>query len=373
MKSKLKLILMVGFFIRFILLFIDQYVTNLPQSGQDSVRFQLIAIDMMTSNDYQFIDIINNGAFFFPFFGSILYSFFGISPFLWGFILLLLGLGVIYNVHRAVFIISNDYKLANKAAWIAALFPNLAVLSVVILRECPIHYFISLAILFLVKYIKYHKAYYVIGFIIATVFASLFHSGLIVVFLGFVLYNTVFNKRTKFILKFFILILSVTVLYYMNTTGFGLGKIGGSFDAAFDIAFDGGIGLNESGGSNYPDWMNLKGTPVDFLIIPIRFIAFLFAPFIPFLVRSFNHLIGVVDGLFYFILCYYLFKNRKIIVKNEMSKAVSIVLLTSAFALSFGASNFGTNIRHRTKILPILLMIPLMNKKERTYKIRSIK
>ena len=100
-------------------------------------------------------------------------------------------------------------------------------------------------------------------------------------------------------------------------------------------------------------------------IVPIRLIAFFFAPLIPFMVKTSHHLIGLLDALIFIYLFVAIFKNRIAFKKNEIVKSVFVIVLFLSIPFSLGVSNFGTNIRHRAKILPVILMIPIYNKKER--------
>src|SRR5690606_10225934 len=97
----------------------------------------------------------------------------------------------------------------------------------------------------------------------------------------------------------------------------------------------------------------------------IRVIAFWFTPFIPFLARNGSHLIGVFDGILYFWLVRNIYVNRKLFFKVEITKAIITIFLFFSLAFSFGAYNFETNIRHRAKVIPALLILPIITTKQR--------
>ncbi len=366
MKNKITTIVVVAFLFRFILLLIDNFWFNLPQSGADSVRFDRTAYDMSLSSTISVLDVITSGAKFHVWLGSLLYSVFGRVPFIWGFIMVLFGTGTVYNIHRGAYLVSENYQLANRSAWIAALFPNFAVLSAIILREAPIYFFVSLALVYFIRYIKFNSFPSILKFFVFGIIGSAFHSAVFALFIGFIFYNVVLNRKSHFMLKVLAIGLSIGALYLINQTGIGLSKFGGSLEGALDGLAEGG-GIAEHGNTNYPSWLHLTGSPLDIVLYPIRIVAFLFAPFIPFFAKSASHLIGVFDGILYFLIIRSIYLSRKILFKNEMSKAMIVVALSVIIAFSFGASNFGTNIRHRAKVLPILLFIPLLNKRERKY------
>lgn len=366
MKNKIITITIIAFIIRLILLIIDQFWFNLPQSGLDTVRFERQAYEMTVYGDWSFKDMIFSGAdFHILTSGYLIYSVFGRIPFLWGLLMVLMGTATVYNIHRGCYLITNNYKTANKSAWIAAFFPNFAVLSATLLREVPIHFFLSLSLVYLISYIKYKKIVSIIMFIIFGIIASIYHSGVFAIFLGFLFYAVVLNRNAKPIIKLFTVLISVLALYYINVTGIGLNKFGGSFEGALEGALEGGGGIYEDARTNYPSWLRLSGGITDIFLIPIRVISFLFTPFIPFLAKSGSHLIGVFDGILYFWLVRNIYINRKYFFKIETTKAIITIFLFFSLAFSFGASNFGTNIRHRAKVLPALLILPIITSKQR--------
>lgn len=366
-KSKIFVILFIAFIVRLLLLVYQYNVGNLPQAGADSVRFERIAYLISIGQlNRGFLDVISNGAHLHSYIGSMIYQTFGREPIIWSFLFIILGLFVIFNIHRTVLLISGKNKFANRAAWIACFFPNLAIFSVILLREIYVTFFISFAAYYFVKYLKYKSTSSLIFTIILSIIGALFHPAMFSFIIGIVVY-IVLNKKIGFVPKLFTLIVCIGFLYIINSTGIGLDKFGGSFENAVDVAMDGGVGINEQAGSNYASWLQLKGGVTDLLLLPIRMIAFLFAPLIPYFVRSGSHLIGLIDALIYLIIFYNIFKNRKIHFNNNYSKAFLTIILVVVLAFSFGASNFGTNIRHRAKVLPIILLVPFIKKREAKY------
>jgi hypothetical protein len=85
-------------------------------------------------------------------------------------------------------------------------------------------------------------------------------------------------------------------------------------------------------------------------------IYFLYSPF-PWDIKQIKHLVGLLDSLFYIYLSICIFTNLKYLLKNPQTNFLIILLLIYIFIYSFGVGNFGTGIRHRLKIIGILIAI----------------
>lgn len=367
MKNKLFQIVLVSFIIRFVLLLINNFWFILPQGGADAIRFEELAYFMSTlgiDTSLSFFQIISNGVTLHLWIGSTIYSLFGRSPMIWGLFMVMLGSATVYNIHRGVYLITDNFKLANRSGWIACFFPNFAVLSALLLREVPIHFLVSLAILYLIKYFKYHSPRSLILFVLFGFIGCLFHPGVFGLFFGFIFFQLFLNKKSNLIIKLSVSALCLAGLIVINQTGIGLGKFGGSFEAGLESIQDGTGELAEHAGANYPTWLHLSGNVFDVLLMPVRLIAFYFAPLIPFMVRTFSHLIGIIDVIFYMYLLTTIYKRRKILWQSNIIKAIVMMGFVVSFIFAMGVSNFGTNVRHRAKLLPIILMIPIILKKD---------
>jgi len=148
----------------------------------------------------------------------------------------------------------------------------------------------------------------------------------------------------------------VTVIYALNETGLGLQKFGGSFDSALD-RFEAQEQLDTQGGAAFPEWMRLREGVRDAWKIPVRYGAFLFSPLVPFMVRSQRHLLGLVDAALYLGLFFLLVRHWRTVTSNRPALVLLVVVLGLFLVYTLGVSNFGTAIRHRAKISPLLLVL----------------
>src|SRR5690606_37310017 len=154
-------------------------------------------------------------------------------------------------------------------------------------------------IFYLLKYLKFKTSGSLAIFFCYGLIGAVFHTGVFALFFGFLIYQFILNRRSGLIAKIFVSACCVIGLYIINQTGIGLSKFCGCFQAGFELIQEGTGELVSHAEANYPNWLLLKGNLSDFLIIPIRFIAFFFAPIFPLMLRSTSHLIGAIDVLFY--------------------------------------------------------------------------
>jgi hypothetical protein len=360
MKS-IRTVVGIAFGIRFFLLVLNSYFIQLPESGKDDRRFENLAWEWTITPPREMDAFAKSGAGLFIKCGSVLYKVIGRQPFVWGFILVLMGTAAVNNIYKATLLLWGDKKQAIRAAWIAALYPEFAMLSALTLREVVIHFFLSLAIVALIRYWKYKKVNSLLTFLLYMGIATLFHTAMVLGLAGFglaVLIISQEGKKKSVFYKVAAFVLVAGGLVFINFTGIGLSKFGGSFDGAID-KFQTLEATEALGNAAYPDWLRMSGGASDLWKLPIRFVAFLFSPALPPMVKSASHAIGLIDALFYLYLANSIFKNRRTIKANKSAYVVVIISMVLALVFSLGVSNFGTAIRHRAKLLPLFLILAI--------------
>lgn len=356
------LILFSAFLVRVILLIVDNNFSRLPQAGTDTENFHIWALEIYNYGIPPLKELFSDGVTMFSFIGAIIYFFFDAEPIYWAFILSVFSLLTINYTYKSAYELFGNYGRANLAASIVAFFPNMAILSVLTLREVPVHLLLSISFFNLIKYNKYNRKINLTFFFISTVFGIIFHSGIISLIASFFLVIILFKSDKSFFAKIGLVFFGVLVLYIINTFGIGLDKFGGSFESAFE-RMQGGVEGRDSG-AVYPSWMFYNGSIIEIWKVPIRMIAILLAPLLPFMVKSPRHLIGVFDACFYFFLIYRIYKNSSRL-NLFIYKFVMVFLLIFSLTFSFSGSNFGTNIRHRAKLLPIIAVLACVPKKNK--------
>ena len=91
---------------------------------------------------------------------------------------------------------------------------------------------------------------------------------------------------------------------------------------------------------------------------PIRIIFFYLTPFI-WMISTVGDLVGLLDALLLFFLIYYSIKSLYVTAgkQKNLIKGLLIAFIVISIVFSWGTSNYGTAIRHRQKML--VLLIPL--------------
>ena len=207
-----------------------------------------------------------------------------------------------------------------------------------------------------------------IGFVGATFFhGAMFVGALVFLFIiSFLIFKKFLKQIIRFkittkVLAFLSLFLFLLVFYLSNKIHI---PYLGTFENSLDIEnLIMKTQLSTRGAAEWPEWLKIN-TKIEIIYkSPIRSMYFVFAPF-PWDISKLKHLIGMFDGLLYAYLAYLIFRNRQEIWKDPALKTVLLILIAYIFVFGFGVGNFGTGIRHRSKIVImfILLAAPLLPK-----------
>jgi len=365
-------ILYVGFAIRVIFLLIGNYIIDLPDSTADAVTFEERAWRLGQEG---FIHVLNNftgpSARFISWLIAIPYSLLGRSLLLAKSISLFFGVGSIllgWLLARKIW--NND--IANKVGWTMALFPSLILYSVIVMREAYMVFFLLIALLGVVSWVKTNSLKSIIVAMFGFIGATFFHGGMFVgaiVFLAIVgasslgiLFKLLIRFRISVKIIFFLLLVTVASGFYLSN------KISLPYLGSFETSTNIQVLLQKTniatrGVASWPQWTVIS-SPIEMLYKgPVRAIYLAFSPF-PWDVNKLKHLIGMFDAFLYMYLSFLIFKNRKAIWSDPVLRIIFIMLISYIFVFGIGVGNFGTGIRHRSKfvVIFILLAAPLIKR-----------
>ncbi len=358
-------IILTALVFRIFIMLLGHYLVTLPDSTRDAVGFEWGAWNMAKDG---FISTLTKypgmNMYFYQWIIGIPYSIFGRSVLLMQSIGLLFGVGSVLLGWLLAKKIWGDH-VAIKVGWSLALFPSLALYSILPLREVYASFFLLVGILGVVNWVK-DQSYKSIslatfGFIGGT----FFHGGIIFGFFAFFLFVLLssIKKISKLFLVYrtspknlLIIIIAFIFLIFYTSNKIYIPKLG-YFKDIIDIPrLRLEVGGRLIGDASYPEWLKVE-TPTEALYKSFTRVAFfLFSPF-PWDIKKPIHLIGVLDSFLYMTLAYLIFRNRKTIWREPALRLIFIILVFYFIIFAFGVSNFGASTRHRTKFVIELIIL----------------
>lgn len=370
---EVKKLLLVAFMLRAIMVIIDQSdLITLPDSEGDALFFAFKAIEFSRTEGVLVVkNFLDHDSLIISRIISIFYTVFGESKMMAQTISVGLGTASVYLVYQLCMTLW-DYRSANKAAWVTALFPTLILYSSLVLREVYIVFFLLFGLIGIVNFLKKNTLKQFLIALGSFYILILFHGpmgigGLVFAFYIFLmtlkkqLFCFLRLKINIFYLLFMIVSLIPLILFFTNNLE--IPYIGGAKTIFFLDKLIDKINSFLHGTASYPSWLLIENNYELFAKGIIKIIYFLYAPFLWDL-KTPIHIVGFFDGMLYIILTYYVIKNWNVIWSNSFTRIIIIILLVYLITYGIGVGNFGTSIRHRSKfvVLFIILAAPKIKK-----------
>jgi len=352
--------LALAFALRLVLVLFHYYLAPLPDSTRDSVTFDRLA----WSWAQQPVVMEDKGDYLISWVLSFLYRMFGHHQLMAQSVSLLLGMGTVV----AGWYLARDLWgriAAIDSAWVLALFPILLLYSALILRESYVWFFFLLGVIGMVRWLQRKHVMFLLLAIVGFTLSTLFHGGTgigAMVFLGLLAWNLMRSQVIAGGAMYMRLIaLGLMVLALMPIAAFiggylSLPKIG-SISNVVNVQYilDRMAWFTQCG-SGYPAWVVPAGPFELIWKAPIIIAYFLFSPF-PWDVDAVPHIVGLVDGVLYMGLIALLWYNRQAVMANRAAIWSLLVISGVVVTYSVGVGNFGTAIRHRSMIVPVLIAL----------------
>jgi len=354
--------LIVAFLLRAIAALVHYYIIPLPDSQADARSFERLAAEWA---EYGFVNLLHQfrtGSELYPWLIAVIYSIVGRSPLTAQAINVLFGSLIVRNTY----LLAKqfwDNRVATRAAWIATLFPTLILYSAITLREVAVVFPLTLGVLYFLWWLHKERPIDLVKAFIACGIATAFHTGIVVVILIMAL--TTFSRWLRALCavhpkltltRSFALCLLVLSIYIIFISGWGLEKLGG-FKVSTAVDWLANLQRNYAiGRAAY--LQHLQPRSVFDLIwqTPIRITYFLFMPF-PWFVRTWVDLLGVTISACNLLLTILILRSfPKIWATYERRWGLyTLLALLGTFALA--TSNYGTSIRHSSKLVPLALAL----------------
>lgn len=347
------ILIFAGFVVRVIVLFIDLYVPSIQifSSGTDTEYFHEVSL-LIANGMFPLEDGATN---YVPFLSAIYYMIGDQRPFAQFLNVAFWVFAAVYLM-RALIHLEIDKKLIFTALVIFTVMPNSIFMSSILLRESIIIFLISVS---LYHFIRWFADGTFPNFLLAIALAlgsMMFHSGMIGFVVAYVLAFMFLSKRgSKKISQnvLFVLVIGLLVVVMAQNAEMFLSKF---IDAEGNSAVS-EIEISGEGGSMYLSSFNGMTGAVAILVAPIKMFYFMFSP-IPLDWRGLGDIVSFLfDSSVYLFLVgatiYGLFKSD-MPMRNKIF--ILMFLAITVLVYSYGTQSAGTAMRHRNKIIPLLLI-----------------
>lgn len=332
------------------------HIFNLPNSGADSTMYYAYARQVGQDLSLLLQDI--RGGFFSKITGTVFW-FTGFSRLMGQYINVLLGFSVVVIVNRITGLLKLGVRARRNTLLIAAFFPNSMVMSAIFLREIFPTFFVAASLYYFCRWFIRPKLKNMLLTLIMLALASLFHSGVIGIFLGYAyvfLFYRHSSKRFLFsprsILSFIILAAAV----YLTTNVFQE-QLFGKFQGINEIEDIYQTANSRLGGSAYLKNLQINNLWQFFVYGPIKMFYFLTVPLPMDWRGGMDIFTFFADSMLYLYVSVMLFRNRRIFKgQKPLVTALFLMLLGAVIIFGIGVSNAGTAIRHRQKLIPVFLV-----------------
>jgi len=352
-------ILATAFLLRAGLAIVNCYVFQLPDSQLDAAGFEQVGWAWASAGWGTILEQFTMGTLLYSWLISVLYALTDRSPLMIQGVNVLLGTLAVYLVWRIAGLISGgNRRIAGAAAWVAALFPTLALYSAITMREEFIVFFFLLGVLYSLRWWQHPLLRYFLIACLALGLAGVLNRGmlLMIAVLGMLALSRwaqtmAANKGTSFLRVTAALGLLAVIGALALTNGSSSG-----YTAMMNISL-GQQQVNVAvGRAAYLTDLTMQSTMDVVWQTPIRIVYFLFTPF-PWMVREAADIFGFVDALLYTGLALLILRNWKNIRGNSLARVAVLFLAVGLIVFALGTSNYGTAIRHRAKFAPLLIVV----------------
>jgi hypothetical protein len=374
MYPKLSKILYSAYFLRLFFALTNVFLTKLPDASNDAAYFEIRAWQhSLNGIEYvisQFPGLLDS--YFYSWLISLFYALTDRS------ILTIHMVSVMFSVLSAVLVWKITIKLwdlrsAKIATWIFALYPTLILYGSLTLREPFFVFFILCGVWFIIKNHSQYSKFCLVKSAISFLFASMFHPvGLIILvfLLLYIIYSTECNKNNNFnlvnneyglIIRLSIMVLLLALfiyfLFFTTLTEIKIPKFG-KLTLVFDFEHWKNLLFHKFvvSDAQYPSFFQTKDTFQFIATLPLRVIYFLFGPF-PWDISKKIHLFGFFDAIFYIFLIFRMYSLRNLFDNKNGAIFLFLIILLLIIMFSLFTTNFGTSIRHRAKLLPLILIL----------------
>lgn len=343
-------------------------------SGVDWANFHRYATDAIAQSG-NFVSLYQKSLDLYVFVVAVEYKLFGPYPVIMYFLSLLFSLIAFRFIYKSVRTISISKTEASVAALVYLLWPVNIVYTSSYLREAFVQMLVAWSFFCFIGYLKARNRKKFAAALGLGVIAAMVHSGLIVlpfVYAYIAAQGDVGKLKKVISVKSMIIALTLLGMILISPLGKGLINRLSTLDSADSINYQ-YAGQLDATTTYITAPVNSVG---DFLLTgPYRFAMFTLSP-LPWQIRNLETALSwILDGILQVVVVVTLYRvwRRKrgatpYIYNAIVTGMMCIVLVYAVFAM--GTNNYGSAMRHRTKVLPITIIViaaaqPFLKRKDK--------
>ncbi len=363
------LILFFGFFIRLLFSFLQEFYQILPYVWDEAVFHHMSVgyFDYLTGESIMPYDSsrINSVSSYGTFLGS-LYYIFGQHPFIGRLIGSILGTTVVYIAYKISYKIGVEKKYIYLSSLIICFTPSYIIFSGLIMRDMLFWVLTYLFIYFCYFIFNNFNLKYLLFSFLVTIplvllrkqYAPLYMIYYFIIFMLFLKNKIYFFKSINInFLKYIFLISLITIGIYGSYV-FLLYELSTWNNSEIVEYFASQMEYRARGGTSYLDGLEYNSFFDIFKYAPLRFIYFVYGPFLWTSNNLFTILASLENLLIWLFTIMFIFNIKYVSYLKDYKKKNFLIFIFSFIFISLSAnalidSNFGTAIRHKMIYIPI--------------------
>lgn len=363
--KKFVILTLIANMIKLLLVFYQSQYKNIPMGGSDWVIYDEVAQKLLLTGDIREV-ILDLDVNLFPKIVAIFYSIFGVDNKIIYYVVFLCALTTLVVFNKTVYLWTNNSYTTALFTFLIGIYPIQIIFSITFLREIPIQMLIILSFYHLTIFLKQNHLSNLLYAIMIAMLSSMMHAGTLAILLVYLLMMFMFNRKTKeikihttSIILFLVtlLFLSKTPLWELMTQKFS------NFDNISNLT---DMINTDRGNTSYA--LEFGNGYLGVLLGSVyKFLMFVLSP-LPWQVFNLETVIAFfIDAIPRYIILYQIvmyIKRNKEFRENNRTVLIIIVLIWFLVTLIFsiGTNNYGTAMRHRSKLYPIeFLMLALIH------------
>ncbi|MEN1937269.1 hypothetical protein AAIE21_17205 [Paenibacillus sp. 102] len=369
-----KIVFILIFLFKFLMLVYQAKYRDLPMGGNDWVGYNRHAINLLAESKGIFDLLIIPEVNLFSRFISLVYYLFGTHLALINCFVLILSIIMIKYIYKISYILTKSKRIADISSLLIFVWPIDFIFSITVLREMPIQWSFVMSLYFFLLYLNKKKYSFFILSIIFSLIASAFHAGMIGVVIIYMVVNSIYDVKRSLISVFPVKLVS-TILLFLFIWLTPLSDVVTQKFSGIENTEDLIDKVSYSAGDTAYVSSTPGSIPEVIVQMPYRVLMFTLSPlpwqingaptFIAWLIDGLPRLL-LLMGIGCWIKRYKPKNNYEMIIKWTF---ISIIVVTYLIHAG-GTANYGTAMRHRAKMLPleVLLLVWGIFLKKKDYK-----